>query len=217
MDLSELSKRSSGKHKDPFVAGDLKPNREISTERGEGTDSAKSSDDNLLNEMMKTWEKLTAAPIRSVENESSSRAWTAESSAQLERSSPTEKATVSGRMHTDLSERDYSFRLSAEKRYSCGTLLAEGRGRTDSTKIDIQVASIEESKSLDYYEHELLSSENSGMWVFPNNTKCLCVTAAGKRVMNLLGSGPPETNSHQKKKSSISSREVGEVCNLFCC
>ncbi|CAI9100570.1 OLC1v1037697C1 [Oldenlandia corymbosa var. corymbosa] len=197
---------SEGRQKDAFVAGDLRPTLESSSERGEGTDSAKRFIDNIASEMRKTQKKLISVPILSVENESTSGLSTG-SPKQLERLSPTEKPTVSGRMNADPYEGDYSPSLSIEKHYSGGTLLAEGRGRTDSTKIGIPVASIEKSKSLECYEEEHFYSQHSGLWIFPNNVEPLCVTAAGKWVRNLLGSGPPDTKFQQKKKSSSSSRE----------
>ncbi|CDP03168.1 unnamed protein product [Coffea canephora] len=111
-------------------------------------------------------------------------------------------------MHTDHSERAFSFRLSAEKQHSSATSYAEGKGRTDSTKTDFLVASIKKSKSVKYCEEENFNSENSGMWIFPNDTKHLCITTAGKRVMNLLGTGATEAKLHQKKNSSSSSGDT---------
>ncbi|XP_027175780.1 uncharacterized protein LOC113775204 isoform X2 [Coffea eugenioides] len=206
-DVTEPTETSSGRNNNPFVAGDMKPTLATSDEREEPFGSGKCSVSNIWSKVIETSERELVANIRPVEKEMSTIEWT-ESCAQLERSSTTEKASTSGRMHTDHSERAFSFRLSAEKQHSSATSYAEGKGRTDSTKTDFLVASIKKSKSVKYCEEENFNSENSGMWIFPNDTKHLCITTAGKRVMNLLGTGATEAKLHQKKNSSSSSGDT---------
>nr|XP_027067947.1 uncharacterized protein LOC113693599 isoform X4 [Coffea arabica] len=206
-DVTEPTETTSGRNNNPFVAGDMKPTLATSDEREEPFGSGKSSVSNIWSKVIETSERELVAAIRPVEKEMSTIEWM-ESCAQLERSSTTEKASTSGRMHTDHSERAFSFRLSAEKQHSSATSYAEGKGRTDSTKTDFLVASIKKSKSVKYCEEENFNSENSGMWIFPNDTKHLCITTAGKRVMNLLGTGATEAKLHQKKNSSSSSGDT---------
>ncbi|KAL3535622.1 hypothetical protein ACH5RR_004083 [Cinchona calisaya] len=198
---------SSGRVKNPFVAGDLKPALETSSRRGVNIGSAKSAVDSISNEERKSSEQLSLAAIRSVEKALGTREWM-ESPEKLERSSTTEQATTSGRMHGEQPKRVYSFKLFSEKRSFGGPSYVGGKGRDDSSKIDIQVASYDKSKSLEYSEEEHFYSENSGMWIFPNNTKHLCITTAGKRVMNLLGNVPTEAKSNKNKKSSSSSGDM---------
>lgn len=175
---------------------------------------APSSISSMSSKVTKTSEQSSVAADRPVEKESGRSEWI-ESTVKLEISSTTEKASTSCRTHIAQSGIAYSFRLSAEKQYSGATSYAEGRGRTNSTKIDILVASFERSKSLEYCEENFVS-ESSGMWIFPNDTKHLCVTTAGKRVMNLLEIGPSEAKFHQTKKSSFSSEDTRKVSEFYC-
>nr|GMD54334.1 uncharacterized protein LOC109171147 isoform X2 [Ipomoea batatas] len=98
-----------------------------------------------------------------------------------------ESGTVSGRTNKDHSgiQTDSGAASVAEKK---------GRelGSDISRAIDFQRAvSNEKLKSL--------ASESSGAWIFPDNMKHLCITTAGKEVLNFLEDSSTEVNVHQSK------------------
>ncbi|XP_019175824.1 PREDICTED: uncharacterized protein LOC109171147 isoform X2 [Ipomoea nil] len=94
-----------------------------------------------------------------------------------------ESGTVSGRTNKDHS--GIQTDSVAEKK---------GRelGSDISRAIDFQrAASNEKLKSL--------ASESSGAWIFPDNMRHLCITTAGKEVLNFLEDSSTEVNVHQSK------------------
>ncbi|XP_031114649.1 uncharacterized protein LOC116018791 isoform X2 [Ipomoea triloba] len=90
-----------------------------------------------------------------------------------------ESGTVSGRTN-----KDHSASVAEKKGRELGSDI--------SRAIDFQrAASNEKLKSL--------ASESSGAWIFPDNMRHLCITTAGKEVLNFLEDSSTEVNVHQSK------------------
>ncbi|KAK6126798.1 hypothetical protein DH2020_039446 [Rehmannia glutinosa] len=122
----------------------------------------------------------------------------------LTRQSTSETATSSGRMP------DEQLRITQDSKMlnSSESSVEEGSGRgtglKSSTTIDVQMASNSKPRSLEYY-----SAQSSGMWIFPDNTRRLCITTAGKQVMKIVG--PHHNEGETRQESKISSEaEVQE-------
>ncbi|KAL2480202.1 Uncharacterized protein Adt_33168 [Abeliophyllum distichum] len=126
-------------------------------------------------------------------------------------------ATSSGRMHKDQSRDVQAYNFSAKPLGSSNSsAIEEGNTRTgleSSTKLNTQVASNQKTNSLECYEEEYYSSESSGMWIFPDNTRRLCITTAGNMVMKILERQRIETRTRPEKKYSSKS-QMAEKCNL---
>lgn len=128
----------------------------------------------------------------------------------LMRQSTSETATSSGRMPEEQSKVTQPYKLSSKSLKSSESSVAEGSGRgrgrgtglKSSTMINIQVASNSKSKTLEYYKEECYSAQSSGMWIFPDNTRHLCITTAGKQVMKIVGRHHSEAKTCQVKKIS---------------
>lgn len=124
-------------------------------------------------------------------------------------------ATSSGRMNQDQLQVVQAYSFSDEPLGSSESSAVEGGDTSteleSSTKLYIQVASNQKTKSLECYEEEYHSSERSGMWIFPDNTQRLCITTAGKKVMKILGR--LEARTRQEKKYSSKS-QMAEKCNV---
>ncbi|KAI3447124.1 hypothetical protein Pfo_003789 [Paulownia fortunei] len=128
----------------------------------------------------------------------------------LMRQSTSETATSSGRMPEEQSQVTQAYKLSTRLLNASEFSVAEGSGRgrgrgtglKSSTMINIQVASNPKPKSLEYYKEECYSAQSSGMWIFPDNTRRLCITTAGKQVMKIVGHHHNEAKTRQVKKIS---------------
>ncbi|KAL2501340.1 uncharacterized protein Fot_35188 [Forsythia ovata] len=135
----------------------------------------------------------------------------------LMKPSALETATSSGRMHKDQSRDVRAYDFSAKPLGSSNSSAVEGgntrTGLESSTKLNIQVASNQKTNSLECYEEEYYSSESSGMWIFPDNTRSLCITTAGNKVRKILGRQRIEARTRQEKKYSSKS-QIAEKCNL---
>lgn len=190
MDLPEAAEPISGRRMKLFVAGDSK----AAGKREEKIGSGRSSVRNIFSQAANRLSQSTPEATESRILDSSPSEW-GQLSVDMESLSTVESVGISGRA--------YSFGLSSEKQLSYGSSsYVEGRSKNDSAEISVQVASIGKPKSIEYRQEELFHFENSGMWIFPNDRKHLCITTAGKRVMNLLGGHNAGHRSYQKNKSS---------------
>lgn len=126
----------------------------------------------------------------------------------LVRQLASETATSSGRMTEELSQLPQPFELSSrllsssESSVEGGSGRGRGTGLKDSTTNNIQVASNPLQKTLEYYKEECLSAQSSGVWIFPDNTRRLCITTAGEQVMKIVGHFNNEAKTHQANKIS---------------
>ncbi|KAH6806565.1 hypothetical protein C2S51_031396 [Perilla frutescens var. frutescens] len=130
------------------------------------------------------------------------------STVDLTRQLASETATSSGRMAEKRTRvpqpYDHSSRLlnSSESSVAEGSGRGRGTGLKSSTMNNIQLASNPEPKTLEYYKEECLSAQSSGMWIFPDNTRRLCITTAGEQVMKIVGHHHSEAKPHQTNKIS---------------
>ncbi|KAK4432907.1 hypothetical protein Salat_1052900 [Sesamum alatum] len=122
----------------------------------------------------------------------------------LMRQSTSKTATSSGRMPEEQSQVTQSSDLlkSSKSSVAEGSGRGRGTGLKSSTIIDIKVASNPKRKSLEYYKDECYSTQRSGMWIFPDNTRRLCITTAGKQVMKIVGHQHGEAKTREAKKGS---------------
>lgn len=191
-DVPEATEAISGRRMKLFAAGDSK----AAGKREDKIDSGRSSVRNIISQGASGLSQSTsdAAESRILDTESPS---------------TVESVGISGRA--------YSFGMSTEQQESsCATssyIDIEGRRiKNDSAEISVQVASLVKPKSLEYREEELFHLKNPGMWIFPNDRNRLCITTAGKTVMNLLGSHDAGHRSFQKNKSpAVSAGRADEV------
>lgn len=189
-DLPEATEPISGRRMKLFAAGDSK----AAGKREDKIDSGRSSVRNIISQGANGLSQSTSEGAES-------------RILDMESPSTVESVGISGRA--------YSFGMSTEQQESsCGTSsYIEGRrSKNDSAEISVQVASLVKPKSLEYREEELFHLKNPGMWIFPNDRNHLCITTAGKSVMNLLGSHDAGHRSFQKNKSSaVSAERADEV------
>ncbi|PIN25139.1 hypothetical protein CDL12_02129 [Handroanthus impetiginosus] len=124
------------------------------------------------------------------------------------RQSTSETATSSGRMLDEQSPVGGAYKLSSKLISSSESPVAEGSGGGRGiglkglTVVDVQVVSNPKRKSLENYKEECYSTQSCGMWIFPDNTRRLCITTAGKQVMNIVGNQRKEAKACQAKKIS---------------
>ncbi|XP_012848073.1 PREDICTED: uncharacterized protein LOC105968027 isoform X3 [Erythranthe guttata] len=138
------------------------------------------------------------------------------SSVDLTRQSTSETATTSEGKPEEQFQESEACELSSELLNSSESSGEEegsgsGRGRETSLKrstmVNIQVASNPKPKSPEYCkEEEYYSAETSGMWIFPDNTKRLCITTAGnKQDRKIVGGDQDEAKTRHAKKISSES------------
>ncbi|KAK4391791.1 hypothetical protein Sango_1956900 [Sesamum angolense] len=122
----------------------------------------------------------------------------------LMRQSTSKTATSSGRMPEEQSQVTRSSNLlkSSQSSIADGSGRGRGTGLKSSKIIDIKVASNPKPKSLEYYNDECYSTQSSGMWIFPDNARRLCITTAGKQVMKIVGHQHSEAKTREANKRS---------------
>lgn len=136
------------------------------------------------------------------------------STVDLMRQSASEPATTSGSGAEDQSQVPQTYELSSNLMSSSDSPAAEenGRGREtglkSSTMTNIHVA----PKTLEHYKEECHSAQSSGMWIFPDNTRRLCITTAGEQVTKVVRRRHSEAKAHQANKISL---ELQKVSFLF--
>ncbi|CAK9134951.1 unnamed protein product [Ilex paraguariensis] len=214
---TKLAETSSGRLKYPSLTGNLQPIQANVNERGEhigfdkdlvgmkstqATGQSKASiatniqsegvGSSIKNSFQAAHKKLpTQEPVKSPED--------------LMRASISEIATVSGRMHKELSGIVQPQNRSAKQGDPIGTSVLEGGemgiGSKNLHEISIEGPSNEKLKSVAFCEQEHSLLQTSGMWILPDKTRHLCITTASKKVRNLLGDCPIKASSHQGKKS----------------
>lgn len=201
--LPEAVESLSGRRMKLLVAGDSK----AAGKREEKIDSGRNSVRNIISQATNRFSQSTSEATESRILDSSSTEGI-KLSEDMESPSTVESVGISGRA--------YSFGMSTEQQESSSgtSSYVEGRSKNDLAEISVQVASsIGKPKSLEYREEEHFHFENPGMWIFPNDRNRLCITTAGKSVMNLLGSHNAAPRSYQKNRSSAAS--AGHADKVF--
>ncbi|KAL0345107.1 UNVERIFIED_CONTAM: hypothetical protein Sradi_4342000 [Sesamum radiatum] len=122
------------------------------------------------------------------------------------RQSTSKTATSSGRMPEEQSQVTQSSNLlkSSQSSVADGSRSGRGTGLKSSKIVDIKVASNAKLKSLEYYNDECYSTQSSGMWIFPDNARRLCITTAGKQVMKIVGRQHSEAKTREANEGSSS-------------
>ncbi|KAL0333782.1 UNVERIFIED_CONTAM: hypothetical protein Sangu_1534400 [Sesamum angustifolium] len=128
----------------------------------------------------------------------------------LMRQSTSKTATSSGRMPEEQSQVTRSSNLlkSSQSSVADGSGRGRGTGLKSSKIIDIKVASNPKPKSLEYYNDECYSTQSSGMWIFPDNARRLCITTAGKQVMKIVGHQHSEAKTREANKTFFGFRNA---------
>ncbi|XP_021893291.1 uncharacterized protein LOC110811184 isoform X2 [Carica papaya] len=82
----------------------------------------------------------------------------------------------------------------------------------DVKQVHIRGASSNKLKHRACQDGKYYTSESSGLWVFPDEGKPLCITAGGKRVMDLMGSWWIQSNINQQETSAPETIGENHVC-----
>ncbi|XWS26703.1 hypothetical protein CRYUN_Cryun26dG0053100 [Craigia yunnanensis] len=134
-------------------------------------------------------------------------------SEDFRRASTIERAAFSRRMLDKHSKGNQSWNLFSKKQYSSRSLVTKEGGEEIFQK-DPQEAdrtSNEKLTSMAIWSDDHRSIGSSGLWIFPGEAKCLCITTGGKQIMDLMGGFWDETNTHQKNLSACDPKNTGEI------
>lgn len=107
------------------------------------------------------------------------------------------------------SQQDSLHDWASEQHDSSGNVVersGKAIGSIESQKIKFQRASNDKVKSMSCYQGEHDVFERSGVWIFPDESRNLCITTGGKQAMHLMGCCSIET-SKWKGKIKISMPE----------
>lgn len=70
-------------------------------------------------------------------------------------------------------------------------------------------------KLIAYCENELYDAENSGVWIFPDNRKRLCMTSSGKSIVHLSEDCCIGVDDRQRNKRSSMQEIIGKVLSIL--
>ncbi|KAJ7955882.1 WD repeat containing protein [Quillaja saponaria] len=119
------------------------------------------------------------------------------------RTSTIETATVSGMMPAEHSYRHQPCSIPCTKQDSRSNPSIEEKRRetalNDSQEIHTRRDSPHKEDSMVDREDKYPSSEGSGAWILPDGTRRLCITTAGRKVMDILGGQIIKPTRHQKR------------------
>lgn len=122
------------------------------------------------------------------------------------RQSTSETATSSGKKPE---EQTQSYALSTNSINSTESSAVQGsgrgRGRGTSLESSTMVVGSDKKPTTEYCNEECYSGESSGIWIFPDNTRPLCITTAGKEVAKIWHH-QNEAETHKGKKISSESK-----------
>ncbi|XP_016479653.1 uncharacterized protein LOC107800903 isoform X2 [Nicotiana tabacum] len=139
--------------------------------------------------------------LRSTKKESNT---VATSPVDLMRLSNLETATSSQRINVAHSDMLNANNLAADQDRSSDPSVAEQRNREIRSEalleVHIERVPNEKPKLIAYCENEHYDSENSGVWIFPDNKNRVCITTAGESTMHLLEDYHAEVDDHQRNK-----------------
>ncbi|XVE54096.1 hypothetical protein DITRI_Ditri03aG0054200 [Diplodiscus trichospermus] len=115
-----------------------------------------------------------------------------------------EQAAFSRRMLDKHSKDNQSWNLSSKKQHFSRSLVTKD-GSEEIFEKDLQEAqrtSNEKLKSMAVWRDDHCSTGSSGLWIFPGESKCLCITTGSKQISDIMGGFCDETNTHQRKFSA---------------
>ncbi|KAK3210510.1 hypothetical protein Dsin_015216 [Dipteronia sinensis] len=127
-------------------------------------------------------------------------------SEDLMRASAGKAATVSGRTLPEHIGRQQPGRLFGNKRHSGGKLSEKESGEGINPELlqeaDKRKALIDKMKFIENWKDKHLSFEFPGTWIFPVESRHLCLTTGSKETMDLFGHCHAEAATHLGEKSS---------------
>ncbi|KAL5768638.1 hypothetical protein ACOSQ2_015421 [Xanthoceras sorbifolium] len=128
-------------------------------------------------------------------------------SEDLMRASAGKAATVSGRMLPEHIGRQQPGRLFGIKQHSGGKLSVKesGKGLINPEALqesDNQRALTDKMKFKENWKDKHYSFECPGTWIFPVESRHLCITTCNKETMDLIGHCHTEAATHLREKSS---------------
>ncbi|XWS17399.1 hypothetical protein CRYUN_Cryun33cG0064000 [Craigia yunnanensis] len=134
-------------------------------------------------------------------------------SEDFRRASTIEKAAFSRRMLDKHSKGNLSWNLFSKKQHSSRSLVTKEGGEEIFQKDQREAERIsnDKLKSMAIWSHEHCSIGSSGLWIFPGEAKCLCISTGGKQIMGLMGGFWDKTNTHPRKLSACDPKSTGEV------
>ncbi|XP_016441383.2 uncharacterized protein LOC107766970 isoform X2 [Nicotiana tabacum] len=122
----------------------------------------------------------------------------------LMRLSNLETATSSQRINVAHSDMLKANNLAAGQDCSNDPSVAEQRNteiRSEALlEVHIERVTNEKPKLIAYCENEHYDSENSGVWIFPDNKNRVCITTAGESAVHLLEDCHIGVDDHQRNK-----------------
>ncbi|KAE8658177.1 Transducin family protein / WD-40 repeat family protein isoform 1 [Hibiscus syriacus] len=137
-------------------------------------------------------------------------------SKDFKRASTIEKASFSQRMLDKYSKSNQLWNLSTARQRSSRKSITKEGGEEILQK-DPQVAegnSNGKLNSVAIQSDDHCSIGSSGLWIFPGEAKCSCITTGSKQIMDLMGGFWDEANNHQIKFSACDPKNIGEVNNV---
>lgn len=132
----------------------------------------------------------------------------------LMRTSTLETVTVSGKMSEKHSDRNHPCKLFSSKQDSNNPKKEEkrrGNASKGSYELCIQGGSPQKLDSVVHFDDKYYSFESSGVWIFPDETRKICMTTSGKSEMGILESQVTKRFSHQRSLDSSKLENVEKV------
>ncbi|KAK8291830.1 hypothetical protein V6Z12_D06G083500 [Gossypium hirsutum] len=134
-------------------------------------------------------------------------------SKDFKRASITEKGEFSQRILDKYSKGNQSWNLFSAKQYSRRKSVTK-EGREENFQKDPREAegtSNGKRKSVAIWSNHHCSIGSSGLWIFPGEAKCSCITTGAKQTMDQMGGFCDEANTHQINLSSCDPKSTGEA------
>ncbi|PPD99972.1 hypothetical protein GOBAR_DD03020 [Gossypium barbadense] len=134
-------------------------------------------------------------------------------SKDFKRASITEKGEFSQRILDKYSKGNQSWNLFSAKQYSRRKSVTK-EGREENFQKDPREAegtSNGKRKSVAIWSNHHCSIGSSGLWIFPGDAKCSCITTGAKQTMDQMGGFCDEANTHQINLSSCDPKSTGEA------
>ncbi|XP_039051039.1 uncharacterized protein LOC120192318 isoform X2 [Hibiscus syriacus] len=131
-------------------------------------------------------------------------------SKDFKRASTIEKASFSQRMLDKYSKSNQLWNLSTARQRSSRKSITKEGGEEILQK-DPQVAegnSNGKLNSVAIQSDDHCSIGSSGLWIFPGEAKCSCITTGSKQIMDLMGGFWDEANNHQNTRQ-VNNVDVG--------
>ncbi|OMO67308.1 hypothetical protein CCACVL1_20623 [Corchorus capsularis] len=128
-------------------------------------------------------------------------------SEDFRRASTMEKAAFSRKMLDKHSKSNQSWNSFSKKQHSSKILVTQDGGEETFHKDPPKADGISNGKlkSAATWSNGHCSNRSSGLWIFPGETNCLCITAGGKKIMDLMGGFWDETNTTNQRTGEVDS------------